>query len=121
LTNPELCYENVACAKRLIDTINYNGPICAMTDNTKLKPRLRYSPNLGCIIGSVLSKEETTVNVYNDIPKIINNVKSENGIAKNVHMYILQICTVYLFLKSFYNNILIICKFYIRYYYWHFH
>ncbi|CAB4402243.1 unnamed protein product [Rhizophagus irregularis] len=91
LTNPELCYENVARAKRLIDTINYNGPICAMTDNTKLKPRLRYSPNLGCIIGSVLSKEETIVNVYNDIPKVINNVKSENGIAKNVRAYILQI------------------------------
>ncbi|EXX71932.1 hypothetical protein RirG_074070 [Rhizophagus irregularis DAOM 197198w] len=91
LTNPELCYENVARVKRLIDTVNYNGPICAMTDNTKLKPRLRYSPNLGCIIGSTLSNEETTVNIYNDIPKIINNVKSENGIAKNVRAYILQI------------------------------
>jgi len=101
LTNPELCYENVARAKRLIDTINYNGPICAMTDNTKLKPRLRYSSNFGCIIGSVLSKEETIVNIYNDIPKIINNVKSENGIAKNVRAYILQVC---LFLKSFYSN-----------------
>jgi hypothetical protein len=96
LTNPELCYENVARAKRLIDTINYNGPICAMTDNTKLKPRLRYSPNLGCIIGSVLSKEETMVNIYNDIPKIINNIKSEkNGIAKNVRAYILQVCLLY--------------------------
>ncbi|PKY60938.1 hypothetical protein RhiirA4_308934, partial [Rhizophagus irregularis] len=83
---------NVARVKRLIDTVNYNGPICAMTDNTKLKPRLRYSPNLGCIIGSTLSNEETTVNIYsNDIPKIINNVKSENGIAKNVRAYILQI------------------------------
>ncbi len=101
MTNPELCYENVARAKRLIDTINYNRPICAMTDNTKLKPRLQYSSNFGCIIGSVLSKEETIVNIYNDIPKIINNVKSENGIAKNVRAYILQVC---LFLKSFYSN-----------------
>ncbi|PKC01118.1 hypothetical protein RhiirA5_298692 [Rhizophagus irregularis] len=31
------------------------------------------------------------VNVYNDIPKVINNVKSENGITKNVRTYILQI------------------------------
>ena len=92
MTNPELCYENVARAKRLIDTINYNGPICAMTDNTKLKPRLRYSSNLSCIIGSVLSNEETMVNVYNDISKIINNIKSESGIAKNVRAYILQVC-----------------------------
>lgn len=66
-----------------------------MTDNTKLKPRLRYSPNLGCIIGSVLSKEETMVNVYNDIPKVINNVKSGNGIAKNVRAYILQVCCLF--------------------------
>jgi len=91
LNNPELCYENVVRVKRLIDKINYNGPICAMTDNTKLKPRLRYSPNLGCIIGSVLPKEETMVNVYNDIPKIINKVKSGDGIAKNVRAYILQV------------------------------
>jgi hypothetical protein len=91
LTNPELCYENVACVKRLIDTINYNGLICAMTDNTKLKPQLRYSHNLGCIIGLILSNKEMTVNIYNNISKIINNVKSENGIAKNVHAYILQV------------------------------
>ena len=36
LINPDLCYENVVWVKRLIDTINYNGPICAMTDNTKI-------------------------------------------------------------------------------------
>lgn len=62
-----------------------------MTDNTKLKQRLRYSPNLGCIVGSVLSREETVVDLYNDIPRIINNVKLENGMAKNVRAYILQV------------------------------
>lgn len=91
LTNPELCYENVARVKRLIEAIDYNGPICAMTDNTKLKSRLRYSPNLGCIIGSTLPSEETTINIYNDIPRIINKIKSENKIANNVRAYILQV------------------------------
>jgi uncharacterized protein (UPF0297 family) len=62
-----------------------------MTDNTKLKLGLRYSPNLGCIVGSVLSNEETKVNTYNDIPRIINKVKAENGIAKNVRAYLLQV------------------------------
>ncbi|EXX78932.1 hypothetical protein RirG_010490 [Rhizophagus irregularis DAOM 197198w] len=62
-----------------------------MTDNTKLKSRLRYSPTLGCIVGSVLSKEETTINVYSDIPNIINKIKSEKAIAKDVRVYILQI------------------------------
>ncbi|RIB02308.1 hypothetical protein C2G38_2228167 [Gigaspora rosea] len=63
LTNPELCYENVAKFKRLLDTINYNGPIAAMTDNTKLKLGLRYSSNLG----------------------------SEDRIAKSVRAYLLQV------------------------------
>ncbi|PKB99046.1 hypothetical protein RhiirA5_383479 [Rhizophagus irregularis] len=63
-----------------------------MTDNTKLKERLRYLPILGCIIGSTLSKEETIINVYSDIiPSTINKIKEENAIAKDVHVYILQI------------------------------
>lgn len=62
-----------------------------MTDNTKLKLRLRYSSNLGCIVGSILSKEETKIDVYNDIPRIIDKIKLENGMAKNVRAYILQV------------------------------
>ena len=86
-----MCYENVARFKRLVDTIKYDGPIASMTDCTKLKLRLRYSPNFGCVIGSILSNKETKVNVYGDIPKIINKIKLENGIAKNVRAYILQV------------------------------
>ena len=62
-----------------------------MTDNIKLKQRLRYSSNLGYIVGSVLSREETVVDLYNDILRIINKVKLENGMAKNVCAYILQV------------------------------
>lgn len=91
LTNPDLCFENVARFKRLIDTIQYDGPIVAMTDNTKLKPQLKYNPTLGCITGSVLSKEETHINIYSDIPKVIEKIKSSNGIAKSVRVYILQV------------------------------
>ncbi|RGB31607.1 hypothetical protein C1646_763854 [Rhizophagus diaphanus] len=64
LTNPDLCYENVARFKRLVDSIQYNGPIVAMTDNTKLKPH---------------------------IPNIISKIKNEKAIAKDVHIYMLQI------------------------------
>jgi len=73
LTNPDLCFENVARFKRFLDKINYKGPIAAMSDNTKLKSSLRYSSQLGCIIGSTLSKEETKINNYNDIPNIIQH------------------------------------------------
>lgn len=91
LTNPELYFENVARFKRLIDTIGYNGPIAAMTDNTKLKERLRYSSILGCIIGSTLPKEETVINVYSDIPSTIAKIKEKNAIAKDVRAYLLQV------------------------------
>ena len=52
---------------------------------------MQYSLNLGCIVGSVLSREETVVDLYNDISRIINKVKLENGMAKNVRAYILQV------------------------------
>ncbi|RIA87788.1 hypothetical protein C1645_877805 [Glomus cerebriforme] len=70
LTNPDLCYENVARFKCLIDTIQYNDSIAAMTDNTKLKSRLRYFPQLGCIVGSTLPYDQTKVNTYSDISNV---------------------------------------------------
>ncbi|RHZ57120.1 hypothetical protein Glove_393g19 [Diversispora epigaea] len=91
LTNPDLCFENVARFKRFLDKINYKGPIAAMSDNTKLKPSLRYSSQLGCIIGSTLSQEETKINAYSDIPKVIQLIKDKNGIANYVRVYILQV------------------------------
>ena len=96
LTNPDLCYENVARFKRLIDAIKYNGPIAAMTDNTKLKPCLRYSSQLGCIVGSILPNDQTKVDIYGDIPKIINNIKNQIAIAKDVRAYILQVSFHYI-------------------------
>jgi len=55
LTNPDLCFENVARFKRLLDRINYKGLIAAMSDNTKLKSHFHYLTQLECIIGSTLS------------------------------------------------------------------
>ncbi|RHZ79686.1 hypothetical protein Glove_142g4 [Diversispora epigaea] len=62
-----------------------------MSDNTKLKPSLRYSSQLGCIIDSTLSQEETKINAYSDIPKVIQLIKDKNGIANYVRVYILQV------------------------------
>ncbi|CAG8855540.1 27273_t:CDS:2, partial [Gigaspora margarita] len=59
LHDPELCFENVAQVKRLVDTIKYTGPIIAMSDNTKIKERLGFSSLFGCIVGSTLSTEST--------------------------------------------------------------
>jgi hypothetical protein len=76
-----------------------------MTDNTKLKPRLRYSSTLGCIVGSIFSKEETKISVYGDIPNVISKIKNEKAIAKDVRAYILQ---VYLKIYIIYLNYFII-------------
>ncbi|POG77253.1 hypothetical protein GLOIN_2v1747656 [Rhizophagus irregularis DAOM 181602=DAOM 197198] len=91
LTDPTLCFENVARFKRFLDSIGYDGPIAAMSDNTKLKPRLRYSSQMGCIIGSTFSVNETSIKTYNDIPLVINKIKENNSIAKYVRVYILQV------------------------------
>ena len=71
----------------------YSGalPIVAISDNTKLKPALRYHSGLGCIIGSILSIEETKINSYKDIPTVINNIKMKKAIAKDVRAYVLQV------------------------------
>ncbi|RHZ55112.1 hypothetical protein Glove_420g91 [Diversispora epigaea] len=91
LKNPDLCFENVVRFKRFLDSINYTGPIAVMSDNTKLKPRLRYSSQLGCIISSTLSQEEVEINIYNDIPKVIKSIKDNKAIANYVRVYILQV------------------------------
>jgi len=84
-----MCYENVACFKRLLDTLKYDDLRVTITNNTKLKPRLQYSAQFGCIIGSSLQLEETWVNNYDDIPIIINNIKEKKAIAKDVRAYLL--------------------------------
>src|ERR1044071_1880560 len=95
LVDPNMCYENVARFKRLLDTLKYDGPIVAMTDNTKLKPGLQYSAQFSCIIGFSLQFEETRVNNYNDISIIINNIKEKKAIAKDVRAYLLQVNIFY--------------------------
>ncbi|CAG8601924.1 15869_t:CDS:2, partial [Gigaspora rosea] len=60
-------------------------------DNTKLKLQLKYFSTIGCIIGSVLLKEETHISIYSDIPNVIANIKSSNRVTKAVRTYLLQI------------------------------
>ena len=77
--------------KRFADSLNYNGPVAAMTNNTKLKERLSYSATLGCIIGSTLPISETRVSNYEEIITIIDKIKIKKAIAKQVRIYLLQV------------------------------
>ncbi|CAG8685326.1 7059_t:CDS:2 [Gigaspora rosea] len=64
-----------------------------MTDNTKLHSRFGYSANLGCIIGSTFSYDQTQVEHYNKVELILQSIISNNAIAKQVRLYLLQVNT----------------------------
>ena len=40
LVDPNIYYENIACFKRLLNTLKYDGSIVIIMDNTKLKSEL---------------------------------------------------------------------------------
>ncbi|CAG8470542.1 8794_t:CDS:2 [Dentiscutata erythropus] len=84
LHDSELCFENIARVKRLVDTIEYASPIIAVSDNTKIKKRLGYSSIFSCIVGSVLSTESTKVSIYEDVYQIVDIIKSHNTIASQI-------------------------------------
>ncbi|GES93834.1 hypothetical protein GLOIN_2v1777971 [Rhizophagus clarus] len=91
ISNPELVYENILKVVRLTKALNWNGPIVGMTDCTKVRPKLTYSDELGCIVGSTLKLSETSVQTYDDIHKIINNIKQKKAIATQVRVVVLKI------------------------------
>ncbi|GES83162.1 hypothetical protein GLOIN_2v1777971 [Rhizophagus clarus] len=91
ISNPELVYENILKVVRLTKALNWNGPIVGMTDYTKVQPKLTYSDELGCIVGSTLKLSETSVQTYDDIHKIINNIKQKKAIATQVRVVVLKI------------------------------
>ena len=86
----------------MLDTLKYDGPIVAMTDNTKLKSNLQYSAQFGCIVDFSLQQEETQVNNYDDISVIINNIKEKKAIAKEVRAYLLQV-RIFIIIFTFIN------------------
>lgn len=88
INNSDLCYENVAQFKRLLDALHYKRLVVAMTDCTKLKAELQYSSNLGCIVGSTLDCSDCMIETYDDIYDKVSNIKQKNAIAKDVRVYI---------------------------------
>ncbi|CAG8649425.1 16588_t:CDS:2, partial [Gigaspora rosea] len=91
LNDPSICFENMAKFKKFLNSINYDGPIAASTDNTKLEEKLRYSAGLDAILGSMLPLHETLVTSYNEIDTIIKKIQANNAIAK----YIKNVSDVY--------------------------
>ncbi|RGB26099.1 hypothetical protein C1646_770898 [Rhizophagus diaphanus] len=91
INNPNLCHENVARFKRLLDSLHYKNNVVVMTDCTILKSRLQYSTNLGCIVRSTLDQNNCKIETYDNIYKKISDIKQRNVIAKYVKIYVLQV------------------------------
>jgi hypothetical protein len=96
LTNPNMIYENVARFARAVNALKWNGPIVAMTDCTKVRAKLTYSQELGCIVGSTMTFENTCVTTYDDVHQIIKDIQEKNVIASQVRCILLKV----IFLKK---------------------
>ena len=86
-----MVYENVARFARAMNVLNWNSLVVAMTDCTKVRSKLTYSQELGCIVGSTMSFEESHVQTYSDIHEIIKNIRENNEIASQVRCILLKV------------------------------
>jgi hypothetical protein len=91
--NTELSYENFVKVAHAIHKLKWTGPVICMTDCTKIKPKIAYSSELGCIVGSTLSYNEAQVNNYQDISTLIQKIKDNNQIATQVRVIALKVHT----------------------------
>ncbi|KAJ7812191.1 hypothetical protein B0H14DRAFT_3753374 [Mycena olivaceomarginata] len=92
LTNPYLVYENMARVRRLINTLNYTGPVAVAGDCTKVRSRLTYCHDYGGhILGSVLPFEETIVEDPKEIDAVIAKITKAKAQASQVRAILVKV------------------------------
>ncbi|CAB5356446.1 unnamed protein product [Rhizophagus irregularis] len=69
INNPSICFENMAKFRKFLNSINYDVPIAASSDNTKLEEKLRYSAMLipkvpPFVLGIIPNNSENVSDVY---------------------------------------------------------
>ena len=84
-------YENVARFARAMDALKWTGPVVAMTDCTKVRAKLTYSQELGCIVRSTLNFDDTQVTTYDDIHLKIKEIQDNKATASQVRCVILKV------------------------------
>jgi hypothetical protein len=84
-------YENVVRFARAMNVLNWTGPVVAMTDCTKIRTKLTYSQELGCIVGSTLSFDNTQVTTYDDIHLKIKEIQDNKATASQVRCIVLKV------------------------------
>ncbi|KAI0349019.1 hypothetical protein OH77DRAFT_1415677, partial [Trametes cingulata] len=92
LTQPDLNFENMARVKRLIDSLNYHGPVAVAGDCTKVRRRLSYSNDHGShILGSTLPLEECIVEETDDISRLVAKVNEQKEYASQVRAILIKV------------------------------
>ena len=62
-----------------------------MTDCTKVRAKLTYSQELGCIVGSTLNFDDTQVTTYDDIHLKIKEIQDNKATASQVRCVVLKV------------------------------
>ncbi|KAJ7041877.1 hypothetical protein C8F04DRAFT_1390777 [Mycena alexandri] len=92
LQNPYLIFENMARVKRLVDSINYRGPVAVAGDCTKVRKRLAYSNDFGGhILGSVWELEDCIAEDPADIERVIGEIAREKAQASQVRAILVKV------------------------------
>lgn len=84
-------YENVVRFARAMNALNWTGPVVAITDCTKIRTKLTYSQELGCIVGSTLKFDNTQVTTYDDIHLKIKEIQDNKATASQVRCVVLKV------------------------------
>ena len=84
-------YENVVRFACAMEALKWTGPVVAMTDCTKIRAKLTYSQELGCIVGSTLNFDDTQVTTYDDIHSKIREIQDNKAIASQVRCVVLKV------------------------------
>ncbi|KAJ3002245.1 hypothetical protein NUW54_g5951 [Trametes sanguinea] len=92
LSQPDLCFENVARVKRLMDTLRYDGPVAVAGDCTKVRQRLAYSNDHGShVLGSTLPLEDCAVEEREDIERLVRRIGAQKEYATQVRAVLVKI------------------------------
>ncbi|KAJ7836006.1 hypothetical protein B0H13DRAFT_1913303 [Mycena leptocephala] len=92
LHNPYLIFENMAQVKRLVDSINYSGPVAVAGDCTKVKKRLTFSNDFGGhILGSVWELEDCIAEDPADIERVITEITKAKAEANQVCAILIKV------------------------------
>lgn len=92
LQNPYLIFGNMARVRRVMDRVEYDGPVVIAGDCTKVRPRLAYSNNFGShVLGSTLPFDSCEIEEVDDIDHVIEQIKGKKAMASQVRAILVKV------------------------------